>query len=164
MLASLTVYSALKAFHVLAAVVWVGGGAGLTILALRAERSKDSQRIAAIAKDAEWLGMRVFLPTSLVLFVLGAAMLMTHTGTELWSWSQAWVIVGLVGFALSTVVGAGYLGPTSGRYRKLLAERGVDDPEVRSLLARILLVARIDVMVLLVVAADMVVKPGAGTL
>lgn len=163
MLASLTLYTALKGAHVLLAVLWVGGGLCITILALRAQRSKDPARLVAIARDAEWLGTRVFVPSSILLFLLGCGLLETTYGKALWSWSCAWVIVGIAGFAISFVVGAAYLGPTSGKIGKLLVERGPEDPEVQRLIARILLVARIDVVILLLVVADMVLKPGTPT-
>jgi uncharacterized membrane protein len=164
MLASLTLYTTLKALHVLLAVIWVGGGVCLTVLALRAQRAKDPLRLVRIAKDAEWFGTRVFVPASILLVLLGGGMLATTYAKNVdYTWSCAWIIIGIVGFAISFVTGAAYLGPSSGKLAKLMEERGPEDPDVQAAIGRILLVARIDVVILLLVVLDMVLKPGTPT-
>jgi uncharacterized membrane protein len=163
MVASITLYTSLKALHVLLAVLWVGGGLCLTILGLRAQGSKDPVRLAGIAKDAEWLGLRIFVPASLLLFFVGAGLLETDYGKALWGWGQTWIILAIVGFAISFAVGAAYLGPTAGKLGKVLDARGAEDPEAQALIRRILLVARIDIVLLLLIVADMVIKPGTAT-
>jgi len=45
-------YSLFKAIHVTFALVWVGGGVLLVILALRAERTNDADQLAGIARHA----------------------------------------------------------------------------------------------------------------
>jgi hypothetical protein len=54
----------------------------------------------------------------------------------------------------------GFLGPESGRIKKLVRERSYDDPEVQRRIARILLLSRIELVVLLVAIWAMVAKPG----
>jgi hypothetical protein len=67
---------------------------------------------------------------------------------------------GLVIIALSILVGAGYLGPEAGRIAKATERDGVDSPEVQARIQRIFLVSRIELVFLLAVVFDMVVKPG----
>jgi hypothetical protein len=45
---------------------------------------------------------------------------------------------------------------------KMVEERGPDDPEYRRRLARIFLVSRIELLLLILVVLDMTVKPGLG--
>jgi hypothetical protein len=59
-----------------------------------------------------------------------------------------------------TRTGRSHLGPTSGKLGKLIEEKGPDDPEAQKTLARILAVSRVDLLVLLLIVIDMVVKPG----
>ena len=59
------------------------------------------------------------------------------------------------------ITGAGFLGPESARLGKLSAERDPADPEIQQRIKRIFLVSRIDLVVLIVVVADMVFKPGS---
>jgi uncharacterized membrane protein len=121
-------YALFKAIHVSVAVFWVGGGLLLTVLALRAQRTGDPDEIVTIARQAAFVGEKLFAPAGLVVLAMGIAM-MVNTN---WGWGHFWVVVGLLGYA-STL----------------------------ALIDRIMLIARIDVAVLLVVILDMVTKPFA---
>src|SRR5215212_6951936 len=66
-------YTVLKTLHVLAAVVWVGGGLTLIMLAVIYDRRHDMEGLFAIAKQAEWVGTRVFTPASFVTLGFGLA-------------------------------------------------------------------------------------------
>ena len=68
-------YALFKVVHVLGAVVWVGGGALLTILALRAERSSDNREMATIARQAAFVGQHIFAPVGLLVFLMGIGMI-----------------------------------------------------------------------------------------
>ena len=151
-------YNALKFVHVLAAVVWVGGACTVQVYALLALRTDDPARVAAFAADTEFVGMRIFLPSSLILLVSG--MFTLHDSSGAWSYSQGWVQFGLAVIALSIVVGAAYLGPEAGRIAKATERSGVESPEVQQRIRRIFLVSRIELVLLLAVVFDMVVKPG----
>jgi uncharacterized membrane protein len=155
---ALTHYTAFKFVHVLSAVVWVGGACTVQVYALLALRTNDPVRVAAFAKDTEFVGMRIFLPSSLILLVSGIFTL--HDSSGAWSFSQGWVQFGLVVIALSILVGAGYLGPEAGRIGKATEAGGVEAPEVQARIRRIFLVSRVELVFLLAVVFDMVVKPG----
>ena len=58
----MTLYEFLVFVHVLMVVVWVGGDVAIQALALRATRAKEPARMAAFSADAEWIGLRVFMP------------------------------------------------------------------------------------------------------
>src|SRR4051794_964548 len=64
-------YAVFKWVHVTGAVLWVGGGLTLTILALRAERSADPAEMATIARQAAFVGERVFAPVGLLVLLAG---------------------------------------------------------------------------------------------
>lgn len=155
-LATITTYQWFLAAHILAAVVWVGGALTIQFFALRARAANSGQRMADFAADAEWVGMRVFMPTSLVLIVFG--FLLIHQGH--WSY-QFWVIFPIAVWALSFLIGAGFLGPESGRLNALISREGVEHPEVVARINRIFLVSRAELVLLLLVVADMALKPGA---
>lgn len=150
-------YETLKSIHVLAAVIWVGGAVTVQVLASMAQRAGDPARMAVFAKDAELVGMRVFMPASLV--VLAAGIWAVIEGS--WSWGDVWILWGLAGVAFSAIVGSTFLGPESGRIGALIGERGPSDPEVQRRLSRIFLVSRIEMTILLTVVLVMVIKPGA---
>ena len=76
-----------------------------------------------------------------------------------WSWSQNWIVLGLIAFGLSFVLGAGFLGPEGGRLAALIEQHGPDAPIVKARIRRILTVSRCELVVLLTVIVNMVVKP-----
>jgi uncharacterized membrane protein len=151
-----TTYQWYLAVHILAATVWVGGALATQVFAFRATRTNEGTRIANFAQDAEWIGMRIFLPSSLILVVLG--FLLMNEGN--WDY-DFWVVFALASWALSVLVGATFLGPESGRIAKVIDREGADSPEATARLKRIFLVSRIELVLLIVVVVDMAVKPGS---
>jgi uncharacterized membrane protein len=150
-------FALFKAVHVVFAMVWVGGGLLLTILGLVAERSSDPEEIATVARQAAFVGERVFAPAGMIVFVMGVAMLIN---TDL-GWGKFWVVVGLIGYAVTFITGIAVLAPLAKRVDASVAEHGPTDPASIALINKILLIARIDVAVLVIVVLDMVTKPFA---
>ena len=148
-------YSIFKWIHVSVAVFWVGGGLTLTVLGLRAQRLDDPREIVTVAQQAAFVGEKLFAPAGLVVLVMGIAMVVhQHLG-----WSHFWIVAGLVGYASTFVTGVGVLSPLAKRIDRSAQANGADHPETLALIDRILLVARVDVAVLLLVVADMTLKP-----
>jgi uncharacterized membrane protein len=148
-------YAVFKVVHVAGAVFWVGGGLTLTVLALAAERASDPREMALIAKQAAFIGERFFAPAGLIVFAMGLAMV-TNLNLD---WGQFWIVAGLVGYALTFLTGLLVLGPKAKRIGKLLETKGPEAAETQAAIRRILLLARFDEGVLLLVVADMVLKP-----
>jgi uncharacterized membrane protein len=151
-------YGVFNSIHVLAAIVWLGGGAATTLLAWRAQRAKDNAQLLQIAKQAEWLSFRVFVPASLVVVAMGFVLM--HKGD--WGYGHFWTLFGLIAWGVSFAVGAAFLGPEAGRLSKLIETKGPEDPDVFARVNRIISVARTDVVLVLLIAADMVAKPFLG--
>lgn len=151
----MTWYTFFKSVHVVAAVIWVGGAFVIQAFAFRILRTGDARRQAEFAKDSEVVGMRVFIPATWLLLLAGIGMMIN---LDL-SWGQNWIVFGLIAFALSFVVGAGFLGPESGRIAKVIERDGPESPEAQRRIGRILLIGRCELVVLLAVIVNMVVKP-----
>jgi uncharacterized membrane protein len=150
-------YKWLLAFHILLAVVWVGSNIAIQIFVIRAARA-SSDRMAYLASEIEWYGTRVLLPSALALVVLG--FLLLHESNGAYDLGQGWVAFGFAVWLLSSISGAGFLGPESGRLGKIVEERGPDDPEYQRRLRRTFLISRIELVLLILVVLDMTVKPG----
>jgi uncharacterized membrane protein len=148
-------YLVFKAIHVLAAIVWLGGGTLITVLGWRALRTKDTAQLLQIGKQAEWASTRIFVPASFVVLAMGFVLM--HKGG--WSYGDFWTIFGIAGWGVSFAVGAAFLGPESARLGRLIELKGPDDPAVAARLSRVLAVARTDAVLVLLIAADMVAKP-----
>lgn len=151
----MTWYTFFKSVHVIAASVWVGGAVMIQALAFRITRTGDARRQADFAKDTEIVGMRLFMPTTWILLLAGIAMMINFD----WSWGQNWIVLGLISFALSFAVGAGFLGPEGGRIAETIEREGPASPAAQARIRRILLVSRCELVVLIAVIVNMVVKP-----
>jgi uncharacterized membrane protein len=145
----------LRVVHVALAVFWVGGGILLTVLGLRAERSTDPNEIATLARQAVFAGEKLFAPAGMLVLLAGIGMMLNTN----WGWGKFWVVAGLVGYALTFVTGVAVLQPLARKLDALITEQGPAAPETQAAIQRILLVARVDVTVLVLVVADMVTKP-----
>jgi uncharacterized membrane protein len=151
----MTWYTFFKSTHVLTAVIWVGGAAIIQAYAVRILATRDGKRQADFAKDSEVVGMRVFMPASLLLLLAGIGMMVNAD----WPWGQNWIVFGLISFGLSFALGAGFLGPESGRLATLIEQEGPDSPAVKAKIRRIVTFSRCELLVLLTVIWGMVVKP-----
>lgn len=151
-------YTSLKFVHVLSAVVWVGGACTLQAFAIRISASGDGMRMATFAKDAEFVGNRIYLPTSIILLVSGAFTI--HESSGAWSYDQTWVQIGVAMIVISIAIGAGFLGPEAGRIARAIEQHGPASDEALHHINRIFLVSRFELVLLLIVVFDMVVKPG----
>lgn len=148
-------YAIFRVVHVGVAVFWVGGGLLLTILGLRAERSNDPREMATLARQAAFAGERLFAPAGLIVLLMGIAMMLNTN----WGWGKFWIVAGLVGYAATFVTGIAVLSPLAKKIDACMTEYGPEAPETQAAIQRILIVARIDIGVLLLVVADMVTKP-----
>jgi uncharacterized membrane protein len=154
---AMTWYDWFKAGHVLVAVLWVGGGATLALLAIMTLRLKDPIRVAQFAHQAGKIGELLYTPSSLLVLLFGIG-LMTNDQSP-WDWDMRFVQIALVGWALTFLVGFFYIRPTAANLAKAIEERGPTDPEAQRLIKNILLVTRIDVLILLFIVFDMTAKP-----
>jgi uncharacterized membrane protein len=107
-------YFVFKMLHVGAAVVWVGGGLFITIIAVLAELANDDDQLLQIGHWAETVAGRLFPVMSFV--VLGFGIAMTSNGDI--PYDQFWLIFGLVAWALSAATGILFLGPESKRLKQ----------------------------------------------
>ena len=154
--AASTWFGVFKLVHVAFAVFWVGGGLLLTALALRAERANDPEDLATIARQATFVGQNMFAPASGVVLAMGIAMVINSPA---FGFGTTFVIIGLVGFAISFVTGIAVLSPRAKRLVGLFDTVGAAAPETQAAIKEILRIARIDVGVPLIVVFDMLMKP-----
>lgn len=148
-------YLIFKAIHVFFVVIWVGGGAFLTILALLAQRRGDPVELATIARQAAWAGEKVFSRAAGIVLAAGIAMMINGS----LDWGKFWVSFGLLGFVVTFVLGLGVLAPRARKIVALTEAHGAVAAETQAAIAELLVIARIDIAVLLLVVLDMVLKP-----
>ena len=150
------IYEILKYLHIVAAIIWIGGAAFFNVLGTQVAGARDGVQLAWFGRRIEWLGTRYFTPFSILVLLFGLAMV---GESDVWHFSDAWIGIGLAGIVATIVTGAGFLGPTAGRLARAI-DAGAPSTDIEALMGRILWVARIDLVVMFLVVADMVFKPG----
>jgi uncharacterized membrane protein len=150
-------YQIYVAIHVLAVVVWVGGDITLTTLGIVFERRQDGETLAALGKMGAWIGVKVYTPALFVVIAFGLALM--HEGNI--DWGQFWVIFGLIGWAITAIVGVGFVGPELGRIDEAAQTHGPTSPEVAARVKRLFMIFRFDTVVLILIVINMAAKPFA---
>jgi uncharacterized membrane protein len=149
-------YAFLLFAHVAMAVIWVGGGLMMQMFGVRASMSGDPSRMATLGEDIEWIANRVFIPASLLAFLSGILLVVE---SSFYGFGDDWIVIGLVLYAISFFSGILFLGPESGRVGKLTAE---GSPEAGPRTLRLILFARLELVLLFGLIYDMTVKPDFG--
>jgi uncharacterized membrane protein len=148
-------YGILLFLHIAAAIAWIGSGLLLQVLIEMANRRRDEPTFGALVRYTAELGLKLFVPASLVVLVFGLALVANGP----WTFGQLWVVLGLVGFATTFVTGAFVLKPRADRLAEVTPDDGVLGPEAKVEALRLLALGRLDYVVLGVIVFDMAVKP-----
>lgn len=151
----MTSYELWLFLHITATVVWIGGAVTAQLFGALAQRSGDPARNAAFGRDVYWIVTRVFMPTSVIVLVTGFAL----KGDGDWSWSEPFLWLGLVLWAVVAGLAFGYVTPSLRRVGMQIAAEG-PSPELLARTNRLIVFARALIVVLVLVVFLMVVKPG----
>ena len=148
-------YAIYKAFHVISAVIWVGGDITLTTLGIVFERRRDADTLAALGKLGAWIGTRVYTPALFAVLAFGIAVVQKGG----WGWGQTWIDLALGGWAVATCVGVGFVGPELGRIDADANAFGPQSDQVARRVRRLFTVFRFDTVLLILIVLDMTLKP-----
>jgi len=74
-------------------------------------------------------------------------------------WGQFWIVFGIVGWSLATLIGVGFVGPELGRIDRAARELGPESAEVARRVRRLFMIFRFDTALLVLVVLDMAAKP-----
>jgi hypothetical protein len=143
--------------HLSASIVWIGAGVLSLLLATTYDRESDEVAIKRFLHDQEWLAMRLFVPASLLVVVMGIAMVIE---SDAWSFSYLWIVLGLIGYAATFVTGFFFIRPASERIGAEMEQQGGRlTPGLRASIRKLIVTARVDYVTFALVILDMVVKP-----
>ena len=147
-------YELILFVHILAAIVWIGSGFLIVLLAARAEGANDEASLTKIFQDTGWLSNRLFMPASLTVLLAGLVLTI-----DAWAFDQLWIVLGLIGYAATFFTGAVVLGPQAKKIGERIAVEGRVSRESMLGMRRVLLLARVDYVVLVTIVAVMALKP-----
>jgi uncharacterized membrane protein len=144
--------SLLKFAHVLAAVLWVGGGFTVIIAGIILAGRSTAESQLAVVRATTLLAPRLFIPASVFTLASGVALLFLAG----WGW-QPFTVLGLAGVIFTAGFGATVLGPSCERVLKLSDTHGTQAaiPALR----RVQRLAMLDYAVQFAIVFLMVVKP-----
>lgn len=148
-------YSIVKLLHVMAALIWVGGGFAMMVNGTLADRAGDDEATMRAIRLSSDLGGLLMVPASLLTLVFGIVMCWFWTG-----FTDLWIIIGLAGYAATFLIGLLIFKPTSERLAEMVKRDGIT-PAALGEGRRMMKIARFDYSVMLVVVADMVLKPAS---
>ena len=152
----MSTYSVLLFVHIVCAVIWVGGAFAIQLLAFLVSRTGDQLELVRLMRYFELIGSRVFVPVATLLFIAGAAMTL-----QAWSFGKTWIAVSVALWVLSAVAGALYLGPRAKRVGDLFNAEGPSSEAGQTLMNRLFLVSRLELVSFAIIIALMVFKPGS---
>ena len=148
----------LKFGHIVGAIVWLGGGTMLSILALRARSSRDPRVIADFARTLSYVGPRVLTPAVMAVLVFGLWMVLENAA---WNLGQTWVLLAIALFALAFVIGGVFLSRTAIALERWGREEDdANRPLPDGLLDRWINGYAVVLAILFLTVWDMVFKPG----
>jgi uncharacterized membrane protein len=150
----MTWYELLLFLHLISAIVWLGSGLFLQILATRADRANDVEGLRRVAVDSSALGETLFIPASLSTVIFGVLLVIDGP----WTFDTLWVVLGLAGFLGTFLTGILVMKPGSEKLAELMEREGMSpraEIEIRKLLTK----GRVDTIVLYLVVAVMALKP-----
>ena len=151
-------YDFLLTVHVLAAVLWVGGGVTLHILMRRALRLADPAAQHERFTELEWLGERFYPIFSLLLIAAGIWLVARDDGG--WDFDMTFVQLGFAGWIISFLIGIGFYGREGKKRAGIVESEGAASPSVAASFQRTAMVNSFELLILLLVIVDMTTKPG----
>lgn len=149
-------YELFKTIHIIAAVLWVGAVILSQVNGALAARSGEQARMLGFVRDQAWLGKHYFAPTAVILLIAGMVMVVDSG----WAFSDLWIVIGIALFAASVIIGMFFLGPKSERLIVDIEQKGMGDAGVQQLGKQLALLSQVDLVILVLVVANMVIKPG----
>ena len=153
----MTLYELLLFIHVAASITWIGAGFLSLVLATTYDRESDEAAIKRFLHDQVWLAMKLFVPSSLIVVVVGMALVIE---SDAWTFEYLWIVLGLIGYAATFVTGFFFLRPASERVGEEMERQGGRlTPELRAQIRKLIVTARVDYVTFALVVLDMVAKP-----
>jgi uncharacterized membrane protein len=150
-----TTYTVLLTVHVIAAVLWVGGGTMLHVFGTLAMKSGDRARMNQYCIDSAWIGPRMFAPLSLTLLVMGFLLVNEVNYDQ----SALWIILAEIGWVISFLIGILYY-PRSDKARVAVIEaEGLEGAGFLANYRQMMRISQIELLILLLVIVDMTIKP-----
>jgi uncharacterized membrane protein len=148
-------YELLLSLHILAIATWFGSGLAITAMAFMSLKTGPEAFGTFMLPATKWAG-RAHPAAGVILLITGFALVADAD----WDF-DAWLILGLIGLVAAMGVGGALIGRTGDAMVKRMEGGAITAEELSAGARKVLLYARIELVILVLVIADMVAKPGA---
>ena len=149
-------YELLLFLHVLAIATWFGSSAAISAMAFMAIKTGADAFASFMLPATKWAG-RAHPAAGVVLLLTGFAMVADAD----YSLGEAWLILAIVGLVVGMGIGGALIGRTADGLVKRIEGGSITAEELTDCGRQLLLYTRIELVVVVLVVADMVAKPGA---
>jgi uncharacterized membrane protein len=150
-------YELLKFLHVAAVIAWLGGPVVLQVLQARLRRAGDRATLMGIGRQMETMGKVYFSPLAAATLLTGILMVATTDGM---SFGDPWILIGLLGIAVTMGIGLGVIAPTGKKLAEASQATPPDGATIAALSQRMTTLTIINIVILFFVVWAMVVKLG----
>ena len=150
----MSLFELFKIIHIVAAMGWVGGAILSQVHSAFVQKRANPQDLMTFIEFQGHLGQRYFAPLSGIVVAAGIGMVIESP----FDFTDAWIVIGIALWLVSSLTGAFYLGPQTDKIKAGL--EGAADTALERRIKNVVLATRIDLVVLLGVVVDMVLKPG----
>lgn len=147
-------YELLLTLHILAIATWFGSSLAITAMGFMSLKTGPEAFGTLTLPATRWAG-RAHPVAGVVLLLTGFAMVADRD----WSF-DAWLILALVGLVAAMAVGGALIGRTADRLVERIGAGSMTAEELTGGARQLLLYTRIELVILVLVVADMVAKPG----
>ena len=147
-------YQLFTFLHVACVIVWLGCGLSLTIRAASAERRNDDRALIGVVEDAFNIFGKVFGMAAGGALVFGLILAWLA-----WSFTDLWIIIGLLSFATMAGIGMFVMRVREQRLMAIVKRDGGYSPAALNEARQITAIAQFDTVIFAIVVADMVFKP-----
>jgi uncharacterized membrane protein len=141
--------------HVVAAITWVGGAGAIQVFGVLTKRAADPAKSVFFARNVAWTVTRVFLPASILVLISGVGLVETVG----WDWGEPFIALGLLFWAVVSLVAFGFLARAQGKAAQRLETEG-PSPALGLRMRNLVWLSRALLGVLLLIVFLMTVKPG----
>ena len=148
-------YELLLSLHLLAIATWFGSGLAITAMGFMSLRTGPEAFGGFVLPASKWAS-RAHPAAGVVLLLTGFAMI-ADADLDF----DTWLILGLIGLVLTMGVGGALIGRTADGIVKRIEGGSLTAEELSVSARQLLLYTRIELVILVLVIADMVAKPGA---
>ena len=150
----MSLYELLLFVHVLAAAAWFGAALLAVVLLELAARARDTPWVVRFGEYDEKLAPLLFIPAGIVTLVVGVALVFDGP----WSFTDGWVIAGLLLFVAIFALGLGLIVP-AGKKLTALARGDASAVELQDQIGKLRMLSWIDVVLLAAAILFMTAKP-----